>query len=396
MSTSYILVLNCGSSSIKFAIFDMTSQDAILSGLAERLTEAEPTLSWKGLHQGSTPLTQLGHQAALDHLASLLKDWGLLDTLSGVGHRVVHGGEHFSASTLITDTELATLETLNHLAPLHNPVNLLGIKACQALLPDVPQVAVFDTAFHQSMPAHAYLYAVPQAWYQQHGLRRYGFHGTSYRYIVEACAQRLNKPVDELNILCAHLGNGCSATAIKAGQSVDTSMGLTPLEGLVMGTRCGGIDPGAIQFMMQTQNMNIDQVMATLNKESGLLGLSAGISNDMRTLLAHEAEGSVDARRAIDSFCFKAAKELSALSTSLPSIDALVFTGGIGEHASDIRQRILAFWQHSHYQLDPELNRQNGNELGVISSQGSPLAMVIATNEELMIANDCHEICHHD
>ena len=393
--SSNILVLNCGSSSIKFAIFDMTKQQVLISGLAERLYEAQPTINWQGQFSGEATIDDQGHQAALDKLASLLAEWNILDSLSGIGHRVVHGGEEFSASTLLNNENINALKALNHLAPLHNPVNILGIEACQKLLPNLPQVAVFDTAFHQSMPEHAYLYAVPQVWYQDHGVRKYGFHGTSYRYITQACAEQLHKPAEELNILCAHLGNGCSASAILNGKSVDTSMGLTPLDGLIMGTRSGSLDPSVIEFMMRAESASIEEIMATLNKKSGLLGLS-GCSNDMRTLLAEEESGNEQARQAINAFCYRIARELGALSASLPTIDALVFTGGIGEHAAAIRQRIIDFWPNAQITLDPALNKKAGNEQGIISLADSPKVMVIATNEELMIAQDCYELCNHD
>lgn len=393
--SSNILVLNCGSSSIKFAIFDMTIQQVLISGLAERLYESQPTINWQGQFNGDASINDQGHQAALDKLASLLAEWKILDSLTGIGHRVVHGGEEFSASTRLNDDNIAALKKLNHLAPLHNPVNMLGIEACQKLLPNLPQVAVFDTAFHQSMPEHAYLYAVPQAWYQDHGVRKYGFHGTSYRYITQACAKQLDMPEEDLNILCAHLGNGCSASAILNGKSVDTSMGLTPLDGLIMGTRCGSVDPGLIEFMMQAENAGIEEIMTSLNKKSGLLGLS-GCSNDMRTLLAEEESGNEQASQAINAFCYRIARELGALSASLPTIDALVFTGGIGEHAAAIRQRIIDYWPNAQMTLDATLNKESGNEQGIISQADSPKVMVIATNEELMIAQDCYELCNHD
>jgi len=373
----------------------MAQQQALISGLAERLYESEPTINWQGQFSGEAIINDQGHQAALDKLASLLAEWNILDSLSGIGHRVVHGGEEFSASTRLNNENITALKALNHLAPLHNPVNMLGIEACQKLLPKLPQVAVFDTAFHQSMPEHAYLYAVPQAWYQDHGVRKYGFHGTSYRYITQACAEQLNKPIEELNILCAHLGNGCSASAILNGKSVDTSMGLTPLDGLIMGTRCGSVDPGLIEFMMQAENASIEEIMTSLNKKSGLLGLS-GCSNDMRTLLAEEESGNEQASQAINAFCYRIARELGALSASLPTIDALVFTGGIGEHAAAIRQRIIDFWPNAQISLDADLNKKAGNELGLISQSDSPKVMVIATNEELMIAQDCYELCNND
>ena len=393
--SSNILVLNCGSSSIKFAIFDMTQQQVLISGLAERLYESQPSIHWKGQVSGEAVINDQGHQAALDTLAGLLREWNILDSLIGIGHRIVHGGEKFSASTRLNDELITSLRTLNHLAPLHNPVNLLGIDACQKMLPDLPQVAVFDTAFHQTMPEHAYLYAVPHAWYENYGVRKYGFHGTSYRYITQACAQQLNKPEEDLNILCAHLGNGCSASAILKGKSIDTSMGLTPLDGLIMGTRCGSVDPGLIEFMMQAEDASIEEIMTALNKKSGLLGLS-GCSNDMRTLLVEEASGNEKASQAINAFCYRIARELSALSASLPDIDAVVFTGGIGEHAPSIRQRIIDFWPNAKITLNDRLNQQSGDEQGIISQADSPKVMVIATNEELMIAQDCYELCKND
>ena len=394
-SSSNILVINSGSSSVKFAVFDMSQQQAILTGLAERLNET-PEISWQISEGGknSSHLEQQGHEAAFSFIVQLLKDQQLLDNIRGVGHRVVHGGESFSASVEITAPVLEQLDKLNHLAPLHNPVNVQGIKAAQKLLPGIPQVAVFDTAFHQTMPAQAYMYAVPSHWYQQYGVRRYGFHGTSYRYIVGECARRLNKDTQDLNILCAHLGNGCSATAIRHGKSIDTSMGLTPIEGLAMGTRSGNIDPGLIEFIANIENKSIAEVMQVLNKESGLLGLS-GISNDMRTLLSHEQQGNDNARLAIDTFCYRVARELAALSVGLERIDAIVFTGGIGEHAALVRARIMAFWRNSSVRLDENLNKQNGDPNGVISTTDSEQAMVIATNEELMIAQDTFGVCQH-
>lgn len=395
MSSANILVLNSGSSSIKFAIFDMSQNSILISGLAERIFEANPTISWAGTFKGNDTISDQGHQAALDKLGELLAEWDIFDSLMGIGHRVVHGGEEFSASILLDDDNLERLKKLNHLAPLHNPVNMLGIEASKKQLPHLPQVAVFDTAFHQSMPEQVYTYAVPQEWYRKHGVRKYGFHGTSYRYIVQACAEKLNKPIEELNILCAHLGNGCSASAILNGKSVDTSMGLTPLAGLIMGTRCGSIDPGIIEFIMNAENASISDVMTSLNKKSGLLGLSE-LSNDMRMLLSEEAAGNQQATQAINAFCYSIARELSALSASLPTVDAVVFTGGIGEHASAIRQRVIDYWPNSQIILDDALNQSHGNEQGVISQDGSPRAMVLATNEELMIAQDCYELCKHD
>ncbi|WP_269843669.1 acetate/propionate family kinase [Bacterioplanes sanyensis] len=316
--------------------------------------------------------------------------------LAGIGHRVVHGGERFSASTRLTADVLEQLQQISDLAPLHNPVNLLGIETLAELLPELPQVAVFDTAFHQSLPQQAYLYAVPYDWYQQDGVRRYGFHGTSYRYVSQAAAQRLNKPLAQCNLLIAHLGNGCSACAIADGRSVDTSMGLTPLEGLVMGSRSGDIDAGVFEHLARTRQYDSAEVVHALNKHSGLQGLSGGLSNDMRTLLQAEQQGDSAAKRAIEVFCFRAARQLAALQTSLPSLDALVFTGGIGEHAAVIRQRICTAWRSMNWQLDDALNQQHGDDHGRISQPNSPMVMVIATDEERMIAADTYECIRHD
>ena len=395
MSSHNILVLNCGSSSIKFAIFDMVDEHIIVSGLAERLYSTQSVINWTGQFNGQANINEQGHQAALDKLTALLSEWNILNSLIGIGHRVVHGGELFEHSTLLDSNNLKQLKTLNSLAPLHNPVNILGIEVCQTLLPHVPQVAVFDTSFHQSMPEHAFMYAVPQDWYKNHGVRKYGFHGTSYRYIVQACAKKLNKPTSELNILCAHLGNGCSATAIKNGKSVDTSMGLTPLDGLIMGTRCGSIDPGLIEFMMNVEHTSVDEIMTALNNKSGLLALS-GLSNDMRTLLEAEEKGNQQAGNAIDTFCYRVAKELAALSVSLPHIDAIVFTGGIGERSAIIRKRILNYWANAQLTINDSLNEENGNEIGLISDEKSTKVMVLNTNEELMIAQDCYELSNND
>jgi len=309
----------------------------------------------------------------------------------GVGHRVVHGGEIFSESQLISPENLTQLESLNHLAPLHNPVNLLGIQAIFKLLPELPQVAVFDTAFHQTLPESAYLYAIPYEHYQEHNVRRYGFHGTSYRYVSQEAAKRLNKPLEDCNFLIAHLGNGCSACAVKGGKSVDTSMGLTPLEGLAMGTRSGDVGPGLLPYLSERLNCSIDEVMEILNKKSGLLGLS-GLSNDMREIQQAAESGDLRANLAIEVFAFKIARYLGALAVSLPTIDALVFTGGIGENDRLTRSLVLEHLPILGFEIDGELNQTNGNEIGQITQTNSTLAMVVATDEERMIALDTHAL----
>ena len=390
-----VLVINCGSSSIKFALYpQQEASQPTIKALAERLGEQQPQVSVSGALEQTIKLdAEAGHKEALAAFMQVCEPH--LQHLSGIGHRVVHGGEAFSQSTLLTTDVINQLEQVSDLAPLHNPVNLLGIKLCQELKPGVANVAVFDTAFHQTMPQSAYLYAVPFDWYEQAGVRRYGFHGTSYRYVAQETARRLEKPAEQLNLLIAHLGNGCSACAIAQGQSVDTTMGLTPLEGMVMGSRSGDIDPGLIEFMVHHQNKTLEQVMTDLNRSSGLKGLSQQ-SNDMRTLLDAENTGDEKAKRAIDVFCFRVARQLAALSTSLSSIDAVVFTGGIGEHAAVIRQRILAAWRTMQFRLDPALNEQHGDQGGRITPPGAPLVMVVPTDEEQMIARDTYQLVTHD
>lgn len=384
-----VLVINCGSSSIKSALYaHAEAHQPELTALAEQLGTPEARLL---INQQPALAIDVphDHEAALRALLQQLSVQ--LPDIVGVGHRVVHGGERFSASTVIDDATLSQLEQVSGLAPLHNPVNLLGIQTLRQLLPQVPQVAVFDTAFHQSLLPAAYLYGVPYDWYQQDGVRRYGFHGTSYRYVSQAAAKKLGKPLTDCRLLIAHLGNGCSACAVDAGQSVDTTMGLTPLEGLMMGSRSGDVDAGIFDYLARSRGLDAADIVHELNKNSGLKGLSNGLSNDMRTLLEAEAAGNEDAQRAIDVFCFRAARQLAALYASLPQMDALVFTGGIGEHAAVIRQRIVAAWRSLPFALDPELNAAHGDARGRISQPGSPLVMVIATNEERMIATDTYE-----
>jgi len=383
-----ILVINCGSSSLKFAVINPHTGHNLITGLAERLGSDQAIVKYEleGNKAERQP-QQSDHQGALTLVSEVLQETGLLAGLIGVGHRVVHGGELFSQSMLLSDENIAQLETLNHLAPLHNPVNLLGIHALKGLLPQLPQVAVFDTAFHQTMPESAYLYGLPYELYQNHGVRRYGFHGTSYRFVNQKAAELLGKPVEACHFLAAHLGNGCSACAIKDGRSVDSSMGLTPLEGLIMGTRSGDIDPGMVEFLSGRLNCSLADVMTILNKKSGLLGLS-GISNDMREIQAAAQNGNEQANLALEVFAFRIARYLGSLAISLPHIDALIFTGGIGENDRLTRSMVIEHLGILGFELDGQLNSQNGNELGRITTANSRLAMVVKTNEELMIAQD--------
>jgi acetate kinase len=308
--------------------------------------------------------------------------------LLAAGHRVVHGGEQFSSSIRVDDTVIASLRSFNHLAPLHNPANLAGIEAVRAVLPDLPQVAVFDTAFHQTMPPHAFRYAVPEEWYTRYGVRRYGFHGISHRFVSEQAAAQLGRPPGELRLVTAHLGNGCSATAVRDGVSVDTTMGLTPLDGLVMGTRSGDVDPGLLAYMAGRTGMSLDELTRALNVDSGLQGLS-GVGNDMRTVEAAAADGSERARLALDVFVYRLSKAIAGLVVGLQRLDALVFTGGIGENSAVVRSLVLSRLGFLGLAEDAQANANHGQHTGGRISLGGPvLALVIPTDEELLIARD--------
>lgn len=388
MSQPTVLVLNCGSSSLKFALMVPSSGARLIGGLAERLGTASATLRWQG-EAAEEALGGGDHAAALAHVLDHLTQRGLLDErLIAVGHRVVHGGETFTASTRLTAEVIAAIERCNHLAPLHNPANLLGIRVAQQLLPHLPHIAVFDTAFHQTLQPRAYLYAIPYALYRDHAVRRYGFHGTSHRYVTERAAEILQKPLAQTSLLSAHLGNGCSATAVLGGRSVDSTMGLTPLEGLVMGTRSGDVDPSLHSFLQDELGYTLDETTTMLNKQSGLLGLSE-LSNDMRTLLEAAANGHEQAALAIEVFCYRLAKALAALTVPLGRLDALIFTGGIGEHAAEIRAKTLAHLGHLNFNLDTAQNKQHGRHSNHhITLPTSTPALVIPTDEERMIAED--------
>ena len=308
--------------------------------------------------------------------------------LQGAGHRVVHGGERFAASVLIDEDVVSAVCSFSHLAPLHNPANLAGIEAVSALLPNLPQVAVFDTAFHQTMPPHAFRYAVPEEWYTRHGVRRYGFHGTSHRFVSQQAATLLGRPVSELRLVTAHLGNGCSATAVHDGISIDTTMGLTPLDGLVMGTRSGDVDPGLIAYLAERTGIGLDPLTQALNTESGLLGLS-GLSNDMRTVVAAAIDGNERARLAVDVFAYRLSKAIAGLVVGLGRLDALVFTGGIGENSPVVRSMVLGRLGFLGLTEDPQANARHGRDTaGRISVAGPVVALVVPTDEELTIARD--------
>ncbi|AKB06895.1 acetate kinase [Vibrio cholerae] len=387
-----VLVLNCGSSSLKFAVVDAQSGEQHLSGLAECLHLPEARIKWKldGKHEA-----QLGEGAAHDEALSFIVETILASKpelaaqLKAIGHRVVHGGEQFTQSALIDDAVLKGIEDCAALAPLHNPAHIIGIKAAQKAFPELKNVAVFDTAFHQTMPEEAYLYALPYNLYKEHGIRRYGMHGTSHLFIAREAAERLSKPANELNIINCHLGNGASVCAIKNGQSVDTSMGLTPLEGLVMGTRCGDIDPAIIFHLHDTLGYSVEKINTMLTKESGLLGLTE-VTSDCRFVEDNYGQKE-EATRAMDVFCHRLAKYVAGYTASLDGrLDAITFTGGIGENSAPIREMVLNRLAIFGITVDSAANLKArfGGE-GVITTADSRIpAMVIATNEELVIAED--------
>jgi acetate kinase len=386
-----VLVFNCGSSSIKFALVDEANGQSLLTGLAERLGTDGANLEWKrGNDKGEQAITGgTDHRAAMQTIVEVLNHYPeITGNLGGIGHRVVHGGEQFTTSALVDESVIDAIRACNALAPLHNPVNLLGLEVAREVWTDLPHVAVFDTAFHQTMPKQAYLYGVPYAWYQEHGVRRYGFHGTSHRFVAAQAAEMLSKSPAECHLITAHLGNGCSLAAVRAGHSVDTTMGLTPLEGLMMGTRSGDIDPSIFEFISGITGWDVAKITKVLNKESGLLGIS-GVSNDMRTVTQAATDGNERAAIAIEVFCYRLAKAIGAMAVSLPRLDALVFTGGIGENAHHIREKTLAHLEVFGLTCDAERNTDTRlGKSGPIHAAGSGKVLVVTTNEELQIARE--------
>ena len=391
MSKNLILVLNCGSSSLKGAVLDNDNGEVLLSCLGEKLTTPDAYITFK--KDGQKHRVELAdrhdHTGAVGALLDELKKYGLDADVKAVGHRVVHGGEKYSASVLINDEVIAQLEACIPLAPLHNPANLTGIRAAQAIFAGLPNVAVFDTAFHQTMPEHAYKYAIPQEYYEKYGLRRYGAHGTSYRFVADETARFLGKDKKDLRMVIAHLGNGASITAVANGESRDTSMGLTPLEGLVMGTRSGDIDPAVFGFLADNADMSVKEVTEMLNKKSGLLGLS-GLSNDCRTIEEESGKGHPGAKLALDVFIYRLAKYIGSMAVAAGGLDVLVFTGGIGENSDIIRERVLGYLGFLGLKADHEANLKArfGNAGVITTADSTAVAVVIPTNEELMIAHD--------
>ncbi len=386
-----ILVLNCGSSSLKGAVLNSANGEVLLSCLGEKLGLADAYITFKvnGEKEKVELAAQPNHTGAVGAMLDKLKAMGLDSQIGAIGHRVVSGGELYSDSVLINDDVIAAIEKCIPLAPLHNPANLLGIRAAQDIFKGLPNVAVFDTAFHQTMPEHAYTYAVPRKLYREFGLRRYGFHGTSYRFVAEEAARFLGKDINNLRLVVAHLGNGASVAAIKNGKSVDTSMGITPLEGLVMGTRSGDIDPSVYEFLADNLNLSVKEVTNLLNKQSGLLGISE-LSSDCRTIEEESLNGHEGALLALEIFSYRLAKYIASMAVATGGIDALAFTGGIGENSDIIRAKVLNYCAFLGFKLDEQGNlAARFGKAGAITTADSPVvSVVIPTNEELMIALD--------
>lgn len=391
MSQKLILVLNCGSSSLKGAVLDNDSGDVLLSCLAEKLglPDAYITFKFNGEKHKVELTASPNHTGAVEALMEELKSHGFDSQIAAIGHRIVSGGEAYSESTLITEDVIAGIEKCIPLAPLHNPANLLGVRAAQNIFKGLPNVAVFDTAFHQTMPERAYMYAVPRELYSKYGLRRYGFHGTSYRYVADEAARFLGKDKNDLRMVIAHLGNGASIAAIANGVCQDTSMGLTPLEGLVMGTRSGDVDPAVFGFLAENANMTIAQVTDMLNKKSGLLGLSE-LSSDCRTIEEEAAKGHSGAVLALEVFCYRLAKYVGSMAVAAGGLDVLAFTGGIGENSELIRSKVLGYLGFLGLNVDQDANlaARFGNAGVITTADSKAVAVVIPTNEELMIAHD--------
>ena len=344
MKKSLVLVFNCGSSSIKFAIVDLTSEENILHGLIQQIGSKEADISWQqNDKKQQQKLPNINYQAALDIILTLIREKkSLADKILAIGHRVVHGGEYFTKSAIINEQVLNAIRECQDLAPLHNPAHILGIEAAQKAYPKIPQVAVFDTAFHQTMPKHAYLYAIPYNLYTEHKIRKYGFHGTSHRFVAQKAAEILDKPLAKCSFITAHLGNGCSVCAIANGKSIDTSMGLTPLAGLVMGTRSGDLDPSIHAHIADKLGYDVHKINTMLNKESGFLGRS-GINSDMRTIEQAAKQDNKQAVLAIEMFCYRLAKYIASYAILLGRIDALIFTAGIGENSAAIRAKTINY-----------------------------------------------------
>ena len=388
-----VLVINCGSSSLKYQLIDSDSEEVLAKGLCERIgLDGRLNHSPEGKDKVVLDAAMPNHTAAVGLVLEQLTDKAngviaSLDEIGAVGHRIVHGGEKFASSTVLTDEVLAEVEKCNELAPLHNPANLIGINACKELMPGVPMVGVFDTAFHQTMPKKAFLYGLPYEYYEKYAVRRYGFHGTSHSYVSKRTAEILGKKPEDLKVIVCHLGNGSSVCAVDGGQSVDTSMGFTPLEGLVMGTRSGDMDPAILEYVAGKENLTLTQVTSTLNKKSGVEGIS-GVSSDFRDLGDAAEKGNDRAQAALDVFAYRVAKYIGSYAAAMNGVDVISFTAGIGENDIGMRASILKYLGYLGIKLDAEKNNFRGKERVISTDDSKVIAMVVPTDEELTIARE--------
>lgn len=388
-----VLVINCGSSSLKYQLIDSDSEQVLAKGLCERIKidgRLKHSPAEKATVEMDSPMPN--HTAAVELVLKMLTDseHGVirsLDEIGAVGHRIVHGGEKFASSTIITDEVIEAITECNDLAPLHNPANLIGIESCRKLMPDVPMVAVFDTAFHQTMPEKAYLYGIPYEYYEKYKIRKYGFHGTSHSFVSKRMAEILGKKPEELKTIVCHLGNGASICAVKNGKSVDTSMGLTPLDGLVMGTRSGAIDPAVIEYIAEKGKKSISEVIEVLNKESGVAGVS-GVSSDFRDLDNAISAGNERAKIAMDVFCYRVAQYIGSYTAAMNGVDAIAFTAGVGENNATARAGIFEYLGYLGIKLDTEKNKLRGEEVQISTDDSKVPVWIVPTNEELAIARE--------
>ncbi|MEH2947323.1 acetate kinase [Sporofaciens sp. JLR.KK001] len=389
-----VLVINCGSSSLKFQLINSESEQVLAKGLCERIgIDGSLTYQPEGGEKVKSDKAMPTHTEAIQFVIDALTDadTGVVKSLSeigAVGHRVVHGGEKFAKSVVITDEVKATIEECNDLAPLHNPANLIGINACEKLMPGTPMVAVFDTAFHQTMPDKAYMYGLPYEYYDKYKVRRYGFHGTSHSFVSKRAAELAGKPYDQLKTIVCHLGNGASICAVENGKSVDTSMGLTPLEGLVMGTRSGDIDPAILEFISKKEGLDIAGLMNMLNKKSGVFGLSNNLSSDFRDLEDGANSGNNEARIALEVFCYRVAKYVGSYAAAMNGVDVIAFTAGIGENSGTVRTNVAKCLGYLGIEINEDANKKRGEEITISTPDSKVTVMVIPTNEELAIARE--------
>ena len=389
-----ILVINAGSSSLKYQLIDMTNETVLAKGLCDRIGIDNSFIKQSRGSEDAVEIKKVlkNHKDAIEAVISALTDERIgviknMSEISAVGHRVVHGGEKFNSSAIINETVMEAVRECIDIAPLHNPPNIIGIEACQAIMPNIPMVAVFDTTFHSSMPEHAYIYALPYEMYEKYKIRRYGFHGTSHKFVAERAAELLGKPISELKIITCHLGNGSSICAVDKGKSVETSMGFTPLQGVAMGTRSGTIDPEVVTFLMEKEDLTIKGISNLLNKKSGVLGIS-GVSSDFRDVQAASREGNKRAKLALDIFCYDCKKYIGAYIAIMNGVDAIVFTAGVGENDFNIRQRIVDGLDYFGIIIDEEKNKIRGQEIDISAADAKVSTLVIPTNEELAIARE--------